>query len=52
MVLWIPVNRAMLCGDTPPIAAAEIDRYASAGARAFLDAYGETGGEAAHSASA
>jgi TetR/AcrR family transcriptional regulator, mexJK operon transcriptional repressor len=46
MVLWVPVNRAMLCGDTPPLTAAEIDRYASAGARALLDAYGRTGRKA------
>jgi TetR/AcrR family transcriptional regulator, mexJK operon transcriptional repressor len=39
MVLWVPVNKAMFCGDAalPP---AEIDRYGNAGARAFLSAYG------------
>jgi TetR/AcrR family transcriptional repressor of mexJK operon len=40
MVLWVPVNKAMFCGDEAALPPAEIDRYATAGARAFLTAYG------------
>jgi TetR/AcrR family transcriptional regulator, mexJK operon transcriptional repressor len=40
MVLWVPVNRVMFCGEAGALSPAEIDRYADAGARAFLDAYG------------
>jgi hypothetical protein len=35
-----PVNRAMLLGDDEIPAAAELDRYADSGVRAFLAAYG------------
>jgi len=40
MILWVPVNRVMFCGEAAPLTPAEIDRYADAGARAFLKAYG------------
>jgi TetR/AcrR family transcriptional regulator, mexJK operon transcriptional repressor len=40
LVMSIPLNRAMLCGTDEPAAAADLDRYAHAGARAFLAAYG------------
>jgi TetR/AcrR family transcriptional repressor of mexJK operon len=40
MVLWVPVNRVMFCGEDAALTPAEIDRYANAGARAFLDAHG------------
>lgn len=40
MVLWVPVNKAMFCGDDAALPPAEIDRYANAGARAFLSASG------------
>jgi hypothetical protein len=35
-----PLNRVMLCGDTALPAQADLDHYADAGTRAFLDAYG------------
>ena len=38
-----PVNRAMLLGDDEIPTAAELDRYADAGVRAFLAAYGRRG---------
>jgi TetR/AcrR family transcriptional regulator, mexJK operon transcriptional repressor len=41
LVMSIPLNRAMLLGDDAPAAAAELDRYADAGARAFLAAYAQ-----------
>ena len=40
LVMAAPVNRAMLLGDDAIPAAAELDRYAEAGVRAFLAAYG------------
>ena len=40
MVLWVPVNRVMFLGEAGSLTPAEVDRYAAAGARAFLDAYG------------
>lgn len=40
LVLWAPVNRVMFCGDDEQLTEAEIDRYADAGVRAFLAAYG------------
>ncbi|HEU4398282.1 MAG TPA: TetR/AcrR family transcriptional regulator [Actinomycetota bacterium] len=40
MILWVPVNRVMFCGEAAPLTPAEIDRYADAGARTFLKAYG------------
>lgn len=40
LVLSIPLNRAMLLGDDQPPAAADLDRFADAGVRVFLAAYG------------
>ena len=40
LVMSIPLNQAMLCGTDEPAAAADLDRYADAGTRAFLAAYG------------
>jgi len=40
LVMSAPVNRAMLLGDDGIPSAAELDRYAEGGVRAFLDAYG------------
>ena len=40
LIMSIPLNRAMLCGDDDPAGAADLDRYADAGVRAFLAAYG------------
>jgi TetR/AcrR family transcriptional regulator, mexJK operon transcriptional repressor len=39
MVLWVPVNQALLCGSqaVPP---ADVDRHVDAGVRAFLASYG------------
>jgi len=39
LVMSIPLNRAMLLGDDEPPTAAELNRYADAGVRAFLAAY-------------
>ena len=40
LVRSIPVNRVMLCGDAELPGQADLDRYADAGTRAFLAAYG------------
>ena len=40
LIMSIPLNRAMLLGDDRPLAAADLDRYAVAGVRVFLAAYG------------
>jgi len=40
LIMSAPVNRAMLLGDDEIPTAAELDRYADAGVRAFLAAYG------------
>ena len=40
LVMAAPVNRAMLLGDEAIPSAAELDRYAEGGVRAFLGAYG------------
>jgi TetR/AcrR family transcriptional regulator, mexJK operon transcriptional repressor len=40
LIMAAPVNRAMLLGDDGIPTAAELDRYADAGVRAFLAAYG------------
>ena len=40
LIMSIPLNQAMLCGDGEPAAAADLDRYADTGVRAFLAAYG------------
>jgi TetR/AcrR family transcriptional regulator, mexJK operon transcriptional repressor len=42
LVMSTPLNRVMLCGDAELPARADLDRYADAGTRAFLAAYGET----------
>jgi AcrR family transcriptional regulator len=44
LVMSIPLNRAMLLGDNRPPARAELERYADAGVRAFLAAYGPRAG--------
>jgi TetR/AcrR family transcriptional regulator, mexJK operon transcriptional repressor len=41
LIMSAPVNRAMLLGDDAIPAAAELDRYADAGVRVFLAAYGD-----------
>jgi TetR/AcrR family transcriptional regulator, mexJK operon transcriptional repressor len=41
LVMSMPLNRAMLLGDEEPPAAAELNRYADAGVRAFLAAYAQ-----------
>jgi TetR/AcrR family transcriptional repressor of mexJK operon len=40
LVMAAPLNRVMLCGDAELPAQADLDRYADAGTRAFLAAYG------------
>jgi TetR/AcrR family transcriptional regulator, mexJK operon transcriptional repressor len=40
LVMSIPLNQAMLLGEDAPPASAELDRWADAGVRAFLAAYG------------
>jgi TetR/AcrR family transcriptional regulator, mexJK operon transcriptional repressor len=40
LVLSVPLDRAMFCGDQAPTDAADLDRYADAGVRVFLAAYG------------
>ena len=40
LIMAAPVNRAMLLGDEALPTAAELDRYADGGVRAFLAAYG------------
>ena len=40
LVMSAPLNQVMLCGDAELPAQADLDRYADAGARAFLAAYG------------
>jgi TetR/AcrR family transcriptional regulator, mexJK operon transcriptional repressor len=40
LVMSIPLNRAMLLGEDEPPASAELNRYADAGVRAFIGAYG------------
>jgi hypothetical protein len=39
LVMSIPLNRMMLCGDTERPDPAALDRYADAGAQAFLASY-------------
>lgn len=41
LVMSIPLNQAMLCGDDEPASPAELDRLADAGTRAFIAAYGK-----------
>jgi TetR/AcrR family transcriptional repressor of mexJK operon len=40
LIMSIPLNQAMLCGDDEPASASDLDRYADSGVRVFLDAYG------------
>ena len=40
LVMSIPLNQAMLCGTDETGSPADLDRYADAGARTFLAAYG------------
>jgi TetR/AcrR family transcriptional repressor of mexJK operon len=40
MILWVPVNRVMFCGEDAALPAADVERYAAAGAHAFLAAHG------------
>jgi hypothetical protein len=40
LVMSIPLNRAMFFGDDETPNSSEIERYADAGVRVFLDAYG------------
>ena len=40
LVMSVPLNRVMLCGDAELPAQADLDHYADAGTRAFLAAYG------------
>jgi TetR/AcrR family transcriptional repressor of mexJK operon len=40
LIMSAPLNRVMLCGDAELPAQADLDRYADAGTRAFLAAYG------------
>jgi TetR/AcrR family transcriptional regulator, mexJK operon transcriptional repressor len=40
LVMSIPLNRAMFLGEDEPPSTADLDRYADAGVRAFLAAYG------------
>ncbi|MBO3747087.1 TetR/AcrR family transcriptional regulator [Streptosporangiaceae bacterium NEAU-GS5] len=39
LMLWVPVNRVMFTGDDTQFTAEDLDRYADAGAHAFLAAY-------------
>lgn len=40
LLLWIPVNQVMFCGDEARSSDADLERYADAAVRAFLAAYG------------
>jgi TetR/AcrR family transcriptional repressor of mexJK operon len=40
LIMSIPLNQAMLCGDDEPPTPADLDRYADTGVRVFLAAYG------------
>lgn len=44
LVMSTPLNRAMLLGQDEAPSPAELERYADAGVRVFLAAYGATGG--------
>jgi TetR/AcrR family transcriptional repressor of mexJK operon len=39
LIMSIPLNQAMLCGDDGPSDSADLDRYADTGVRVFLAAY-------------
>jgi TetR/AcrR family transcriptional regulator, mexJK operon transcriptional repressor len=40
LIMSIPLNQAMLCGDDEPPTPDDLDRYAASGVRVFLAAYG------------
>jgi AcrR family transcriptional regulator len=40
LIMSIPLNQAMLCGDDAPAPPADLDRYAESGVQVFLAAYG------------
>jgi TetR/AcrR family transcriptional regulator, mexJK operon transcriptional repressor len=40
LIMSIPLNQAMLCGNDKPLSPADLDRYADTGVRVFLAAYG------------
>jgi TetR/AcrR family transcriptional repressor of mexJK operon len=40
LIMSIPLNQAMLCGDDDPPADADLERYVATGVRVFLAAYG------------
>ena len=40
LIMSIPLNQAMLCGNDEPLATADLERYADTGVHAFLAAYG------------
>ena len=42
LVISIPLNKAMFLSEDEPPSSAEIDRYAAAGVRTFLAAYGRS----------
>lgn len=44
LILWVPLNQAMLLGDENSFTDAALDRYADEGATAFLRAYGFSDG--------
>lgn len=40
MILWVPMNRLMFCGDDEHLTDTEVDQVSEEGVRAFLAAYG------------
>jgi TetR/AcrR family transcriptional regulator, mexJK operon transcriptional repressor len=40
LILSIPLDKAMFCGDEESFTAAELERFADAGVHVFLAAYG------------
>ena len=40
LIMSVPLNQTMLCGNDEPPAPADLDRYADTVVRAFLAAYG------------
>jgi len=41
LILSIPLNQVMLCGDDERFTAAELEHFADTGVRVFLAAYGQ-----------
>jgi len=41
LILSIPLNQVMLCGDDEHLTAAELEHFADTGVRVFLAAYGQ-----------